>query len=90
MIHIKPTADPADVYRFRSNFIRFFRDVNAGNEKSTLPTLTEGVSAEGGIIETCMTVSDQVTEIVARHTKACRTEVMEYLKKVAGQLKIPL
>jgi len=90
MIHIKPTADRADVFQFHANFIRFYRNLRAGKDQDGFEALNFGTGKEGGIIETVHTVAEEIRVIIKKHTDACRLDVLSYLEEVANQLRIDL
>jgi hypothetical protein len=86
-MHIKPTDPKHDVYRFKSNFLRYVTAIELKEPvKAIFETLTDGVGVDTGIAASCRVMQDQIKAITIRHTENCRKEILAYLQDESKQI----
>lgn len=90
LLHIKPTARKDQLFRFKSNFIRYFQAFEK-KEDPVVSALTDGIESVGdGIVESMSNLKVEIDKIRTKHTVACRKEISELLREVARQMDVPI
>lgn len=89
ILHIKPTAKKDQVFRFKSNFIRFVR--NFDKPETSTSQLSEGIEATGdGVSESIKNIISSIELIRARHSKNCADQIKMMLIDAANEMQIPI